>query len=156
MASEDVAAMAGASCWVKSCWVRFPPLATLAQVGTVREGGARGGGESSWCVPARRLDRPATREGEAGVRGWGGVTLPTPALLDPSTPRWGEGWCWAGRSLSIKPWPHRGGLGRGEGGVQDASAHHECWLGTERMLAGDWHECWLGTISIMIPDKMLN
>jgi hypothetical protein len=46
------------------------------------------------------------------------------------TPWWGEGWCWAGRSLSIIPWPHRGGLGRGEGGVQDASVHHECWLGT--------------------------
>jgi hypothetical protein len=137
--------VAGASCWVKSCWVRFPPLATLAQVGTVREGVVRRGGEFSCCVPARRLDRPATPEGEARVRGWGVVTLPTPAL-DPSTPRWGEGWYWARRSLSIIPWPHRGGLGGARVVCRMRplttnvgwGLNHECWLGTD-------HECWLGT-----------
>jgi hypothetical protein len=76
------------------------------------------------------------------VRGWGGVTLPTPALLDPSTPQWGEGWCWAGRSLSIKPCPHRGGWGgaRVVCRMRPLTTNvgwglDECWLGTGRMLA---------------------
>jgi hypothetical protein len=98
-----------------SCWVRFPPLATLAQVGTVREGVARRGGEFSCCIPARRLDRPATPEGEAGVRGWGGVTMPTPALLDPSTLGGGRGGVGPGvHPAPYYPGPQAGG-GMGEG-----------------------------------------
>jgi hypothetical protein len=68
-----------------------PPSSDTCPSGDSTRGGARRGGEFSCCVPARRLDWPTTPEGEAGGRGWGGVTLPTPALLDPSTPRWGEG-----------------------------------------------------------------
>ncbi len=52
-------------------WVEllFPPLAMSAQVGVAREG-VQGGGMCSCCDPARRLDQPATLEGEAGVQGW--------------------------------------------------------------------------------------
>jgi hypothetical protein len=53
-------------------WVEllFPPLAMSAEVGAAREG-VQGGGMCSCCDPARRLDQPATLEGEAGVQGWG-------------------------------------------------------------------------------------
>jgi hypothetical protein len=130
MASEGAAVVAeGAAVGAAvaagaSCRVGLSPLATLALVGTVREGDALGGGEFSSGAQARRLDQPTTPEGEAGGRCWGGVTLPALACLEPSTPWKGEGWCWAGRLRSIKPWPHKGGgWGMGEGGELGMTAH---------------------------------
>ncbi len=102
---------------------------------TVREGSVLGGGEISCCVPKCWLDQPTTPKGEAGGWGWWGFTLPALACLDPSTPWKEEGWCWAGRSRSIKPWPHKGGgWEMGEGGELEMTAHHECWLVTKREL----------------------
>ncbi len=112
--------------------MQVSPLTMLAQVGAVRWG------EERRCVsgcsdPARQLNWPATPGGEAG--GWGGErgAETTPARCDPSTPRWGEGWCWAG-PRSILPWPPGRGWGRSKG-ESDRSP---------RMLAGYWPQMLAG------------
>jgi hypothetical protein len=98
-----------------SRWVQLIPLATSAQVGAAREG-ARGGGEVNCCILPRQLDQPTTPRGEAGGRGQGVVAWPTLARCVPSTPRWGEGWGWAGdSSRAILPWPPGRGVGDGRG-----------------------------------------
>jgi hypothetical protein len=107
------------------------PLMMLPQVGAVRWGEERGC-ESGCSDPARQLNRPATPGGEAGGRGGERGAETTPVRCDPSTPRRGEGWCWAG-SHSILPWPPGRGWGRSEGEARErVTAHHECWLATER------------------------
>ncbi len=127
-----------------SRWVQVAPLAMSALEGAACEG-ARGGDEVNSCVLPRQLDRPTTPMGEAGGRGWGVVAWPALARCDPSTPRWGEGWCWAGESsCAILPWPPGRGGGMGESGELGLTAHHECWLATDECwLATD--ECWLAT-----------
>jgi hypothetical protein len=76
----------------------LPPLAMLAQEGAVREGKGCQGEISCW-VPACQIDRPTTREGEAGRQG-GVVIWQTRA--DPSTLLVGEGWGLEGRSGSAR------------------------------------------------------
>ncbi len=113
-----------------SRWVQVSPLSMFAQVGAVREGEGRGG-ESDCSDPARQFDRPTTPVGEAGGRCRGRGAMSTLARCDPSTPRWGEGWCWAGcSSRSILPWPPGRGLGEKRGGGELESDH------SPRMLAG--------------------
>jgi hypothetical protein len=92
--------------------------------------GVDGGGESVSRDSTRQLDRPATPEGEAGGRGGGSGAVSTLARPGYLTLRWGEGWCWATRSML--PWPP----GRGVGEEQwwragRTTAHHKCWLATE-------------------------
>ncbi len=99
------------SCGGASCWVRFPPLATLAQVGTVREEGARRGGEFSCCVPARRLDQPATPEGEAGGRGWEVSPCLQRRFLTPRPLGGGRGGVGPGTRYPSYPGPTGGGWG---------------------------------------------
>jgi hypothetical protein len=130
-----------------SRWVQVVPLATSAQVGTAREG-VREGGEVNCCVlPPRWLNQPATPMGEAGGRRRGVEAWPTLARCDPSTPRWGEGWGWAGGSTrAILPWPPgKGGGGDGRGcgaGELELTAHHECWQGIVSLSAKSRYDVW--------------
>ncbi len=72
------------------------------------------GCESGCSDPARQLNWPVTPGGKVGGRGGERGAETTPARCDPSTPRWGEGWCWA-EPRSILPWPPGRGWGRSEG-----------------------------------------
>jgi hypothetical protein len=89
------------------------PSSDTCPVGCSARGGTMGGKLSSvtgcWHIP------PTTPWGEAGGQGWGSVTWSELERCDTSTPRWGEGQCWAGGpSCTILPWPPGGG-GMGEG-----------------------------------------
>jgi hypothetical protein len=109
-----------------------PPSSDVSPGGRSTQGGAVGA-ECNCCGPAHRLDRPTTPGGKAGGQGWGGVTCSVLSRLDPLSPRWGEGWCWAGRtSRSMLPWHPKEGGARGGARVEGwtTSAHNKCWQGT--------------------------
>jgi hypothetical protein len=90
-------------------------------------------------VTAAHADSTGLRpqRGRQESRAGGDVAGSTQVRLDPSV---GERWCWAGRSSpSMLPWPPGGG-----GGARVVSwrvtAHHECWLATDK--------CWLATDNV--------
>jgi hypothetical protein len=90
MASEGAtegAAVGAAVAVGASCRLGLSPLATLAQVGTVCEGGALGGGAKS-AVASRHagLTSLQPQRGRRECGAGGGVPLPALARLDPSTP----------------------------------------------------------------------
>ncbi len=136
---------------VKPVWRGGLLLGAVIPSSDIGPGGCSTRGGKVGGRVGQRISQPARNAcypvGEAGGQGWGSITWSELARLDHSTPRWGEGRCWAGcPSCTMLPWPP-GGEGMGEKQGRSAGKHplttRAGWEVKE--LAGKWEAFLLPT-----------